>query len=227
MLDLEEISMNNPNDNSKIFYNLGLIVKKAKYIEVKPVFNGKDELLEQLFVDITDKVKDKEGFQGNTLMILANTSYSYEVIYLEDLSKKQTDNELNELATISRHDLVNGQKVIYSPIKNLTDLYLQYNPNNIIMLQSSDSYFKSLSFSIFDRLPECGTGYTISPPITNLNETDKTKWTKTPNCKAVYIDPITGDLVINLINTRKDEQLEVQVLSSGDVFSDTIHNGGN
>jgi hypothetical protein len=132
-----------------------------------------------------------------------------------------------ELATISRHDLVNGQKVNYSPIKNLTDLYLQYNPNNIIMLQSSDSYFKSLSFSIFDRLPECGTGYTISPPTTNLNETDKTKWTKTPNCKAVYIDPITGDLVINLINTMKDEQLEVQVLSSGDVFSDTIHNGGN
>ena len=132
-----------------------------------------------------------------------------------------------ELATISRHDLVNGQKVSYSPIKNLTDLYLQYNPNNILRLQSSDSYFNSLSFSIFDRLPECGTGYDITPPPDNLDEEDKTKWIKTPNCKAVYIDPITGDLVINLINTRKDEQLEVQVLSSGDVFSDTIHSGGN
>ena len=132
-----------------------------------------------------------------------------------------------ELATISRHDLVNGQKVNYSPIKNLTDLYLQYNPNNILSLQSSDSYFRSLSFSIFDRLPECGTGYDISPPADNLNEQDKTKWIKTPTCKAVYIDPITGDLVINLINTRKDEQLEVQVLTSGDVFSDTIHSGGN
>jgi hypothetical protein len=132
-----------------------------------------------------------------------------------------------ELATISRHDLVNGQKVNYSPIKNLTDLYLQYNPNNIIRLQSSDSYFKSLSFSIFDRLPECGTGYDISPPVNNLDETDKTKWTKTPNCKAVYIDPITGDLIINLINISRDEQLEVQILNSGDVFSDTIHNGGN
>ena len=132
-----------------------------------------------------------------------------------------------ELSTISRHDLVNGQKVSYSPIKNLTDLYLQYNPNNIVRLQSSDSYFKSLSFSIFDRLPECGTGYTISPPLSNPQEQDKTKWTKTPNCKSVYIDPITGDLVINLINTMNDEQLEVQVLTSGDVFSDTIHSGGN
>lgn len=132
-----------------------------------------------------------------------------------------------ELATISRHDLVNGQKVNYSPIKNLTDLYLQYNSNNILRLQSSDSYFKSLSLSIFDRLPDCGTGYTISPPLNNLTEEDKAKWTKTPNCKSVYIDPITGDLVINLINTRENEQVEVEVLNSGNVFNDTIHNGSN
>jgi hypothetical protein len=137
-----------------------------------------------------------------------------------------------ELATISRHDLINGQKVIYAPIKNLTDLYLQYNPNNVLRLQSSDSYFKSLSLSIFEHLPACGTGYTISEPPKptgqpDYKETDLNKWIKTPNCKAVYIDPITGDLVINLINVKQNEQVEVQVLSSGDVFNDTIHNGGN
>ena len=157
------------------------------------------------------------------LIIFGEELYAYETmtdLIFEDIGGY-------ELSTISRHDLVNGQKVNYSPIKNLTDLYLQYNSNNIIRLQSSDSYFKSLSFSIFDRLPECGTGYTISAPLSNPQEEDKTKWTKTPNCKSVYIDPITGDLVINLINTMNDEQLEVQVLSSGDVFSDTIHSGGN
>jgi hypothetical protein len=127
-----------------------------------------------------------------------------------------------ELATISRHDLVNGQKVVYSPIKNLTDLYLQYNPNNVLRLQSSDSYFKSLSLSIFDRLPVCGNGYDLVG-----TDPDLTKRTKVPNCKSVYIDPITGDLVINLINMKKNEQVEVQVLTSGDIFSDTIHNGSN
>ena len=132
-----------------------------------------------------------------------------------------------ELATISRHDLVNGQKVVYAPIKNLTDLYLQYNPNNVLRLQSSDSYLKSLSLSIFDHLPNCGTGYDISPPPNNLNETDKTKWIKTPNCKSVYIDPISGDLVINLINVKENEQAEVQILTSGDIFSDTIYDGSN
>lgn len=137
-----------------------------------------------------------------------------------------------ELANISRHDLVNGQKVIYAPIKNLTDLYLQYNPNNVLRLQSSDSYFKSLSLSIFDHLPVCGTGYDISPPPPPANdptykEKDLNKWIKTPNCKSVYIDQITGDLVINLINVKQNEQVEVQVLTSGDVFSDTIYDGSN
>jgi len=127
-----------------------------------------------------------------------------------------------ELATISRHDLVNGQKVIYAPIKNLTDLYLQYNPNNVLRLQSSDSYFKSLSLSIFDHLPVCGTGYDLVG-----TDPDITKRTKVPNCKSVYIDPITGDLVINLINVKESEQVEVQVLTSGDVFNDTIYGGSN
>ena len=119
-----------------------------------------------------------------------------------------------ELATISRHDLVNGQKVIYAPIKNLTDLYLQYNPNNVLRLQSSDSYFKSLSLSILDHLPVCGNGY------------DLVNGVKVPNCKSVYIDPITGDLVINLINLKEGEQAEVEILTAGNIFDDTIYYGG-
>jgi hypothetical protein len=134
-----------------------------------------------------------------------------------------------ELATISRHDLVNGQKVIYAPIKNLTDLYLQYNPNNVLRLQASDSFFKSLPLSIFDHLPECGTGYDITPVYLSpgVEDPDKTKWIKTPNCESVYIDPITGDLVINLINVKENEQVEVQVLTSGEIFDDTMYDGSN
>jgi hypothetical protein len=129
-----------------------------------------------------------------------------------------------ELATISRHDLVNGQKVLYAPIKNLTDLYLQYNPNNILRLQQSDSFFKSLSIAILDHLPVCGNGYDI---IENLLEPDKNKWTKVPNCKSIYVDPISGDLIINLVNLKDGVQAEVQLLTSGEIYDATIYNGGN
>ena len=54
-----------------------------------------------------------------------------------------------ELATISRHDLVNGQTVVYAPIKNLTDLYLQYNPNNVIAVGSSlDTFFSRFAIDL-------------------------------------------------------------------------------
>jgi hypothetical protein len=56
---------------------------------------------------------------------------------------------------------------------------------------------------------------------------DKTKWIKIPNCRSVYIDPLTGDLVINLINIKESDQAEVQILTSGEIFDDTIHNGSN
>ncbi len=105
MLDLEDISMNNPNHYSKVIYHLEKLVSKAKYIQIKPAYKDKDEFKEQLFVDITEKIKEKEGFQGNTLMLSASTLGSYEVIYFEDLLKKQTEENLNELVTISNLEM--------------------------------------------------------------------------------------------------------------------------
>ena len=120
-----------------------------------------------------------------------------------------------ELATISRHDLVNGQTVIYTPIKNLTDLYLQYNPNNVLRLQSADSFFKSLAISISNYLPRYGNGYDLVGGV------------KVYNGKSIYIDPISGDLVINLINVKENEQVEVEILTAGNTFDDTIYYGSN
>ncbi len=124
----------------------------------------------------------------------------------------------HELATISRNDLVNGQTIIYSPIKNLTDLYLQYNPNNVLRLQSSDSFFNSLALSIPNYIPAYGNGYTLEG-----NDPDLTKRKKVFNGKSIYIDPISGDLVINLINIKDNEQVEVEILNAGEIFNDTIY----
>ncbi len=108
-----------------------------------------------------------------------------------------------ELINISRNDIINGQDVIYSPIKNLQDLYIQYNPNNIIKLEStSDTYFKNFPIRLESKLPISGTG---------------------PNGETVYIDQETGDLIINVSSLDPDEQVDVQILNSGETLDGTIY----
>lgn len=110
-----------------------------------------------------------------------------------------------ELINISRSDIINGEDVLYTPIKNLKDLYIQYNPNNIVGLEStSDTYFKNFPIKLESKLPDLdsGTG---------------------PNGEVVYIDTETGDLIINVLSLESDEQVDVQILDSGEILNGTIY----
>ena len=112
-----------------------------------------------------------------------------------------------EIINISRSDIVNGQNVIYQPIKNLTSLNYQYNPQNIISLQdTSETYFKKFPIILDKKLPRYGTG---------------------PNNETVYIEESTGNIIINIINLQEDEQVEVQILNNGTLFNDTIYEVNN
>ena len=118
-----------------------------------------------------------------------------------------------EIVNIIRNDIVNGQRVIYQPIKNITGLYYQYNPQNILALQKTDKeYFKNFPILLYNKIPECGTGF-------DLNETQQ----QVLNCQYVYINPISGDLVIDLINMKPGEEVEVQIISGLDKLHDTIY----
>jgi hypothetical protein len=113
----------------------------------------------------------------------------------------------HELITISRNDIIYGQNISYQPIKNLSNIYLQYNPQNIIGLQdTSDSFFKNYSIKLEAAIPDSGTG---------------------PNNEIVYIDPDTGNLVINVTDLYPDEQVEVQILTGWSSFNDTIYGVNN
>lgn len=110
----------------------------------------------------------------------------------------------HELITISRNDIISGQSISYQPIKNVSSLYLQYNPQNILNLQdTSVTYFKNYPIKFEKSLPSTGTG---------------------PNGETVYIDT-NGDLVINVIDLEADEQVDVQVLVSGSLLDGTIYEG--
>jgi len=117
-----------------------------------------------------------------------------------------------EIISISRNDIINGQNVVYQPIKNITNLYYQYNPQNILALQKTDKdYFKNFPIKLSRHLPECGTGYSL---VEGQN---------IPNCKYVYIDPVSGDLVIDVVNMLNTQEVEVQIISNGTVLSGTIY----
>ena len=102
-----------------------------------------------------------------------------------------------ELISITRSDIVNGQKISYQPIKNLSAIQQRYNPNNILSLQqTADKFFAGFSIKLEDKIPETGNG---------------------TNGENVYLNA-TGDLVVEFINVNPDEQVETQISVSGTIY---------
>lgn len=111
-----------------------------------------------------------------------------------------------ELINISRADAINGQNIMYSIVKNLKNILLDYNSNNIIKLQgTSDVYFKNFSIRLEDKLPKYGTG---------------------DQGATVYIDSNDNSVVINLVNLEDEEEVEIEIINQGGYFDDTITSGG-
>jgi hypothetical protein len=104
----------------------------------------------------------------------------------------------HELINIARNDIINGQDISYQPIKNLTSLQQQYNPNNILSVQStSDKYFSNFAIKLENKTPNVGNG---------------------PFGSNVYIDPLTGNMVVDAINLETDEQIEIEITLSGTIY---------
>lgn len=108
-----------------------------------------------------------------------------------------------EILNIARTDLVNGQSVIYAPIKNLAQIYLKYNPQNILSLQeTTGEIFDNFPIKLGRHVPSVGNG---------------------PNGRNVYMNPVNGNIVIDVINIERNEQVEIQIANTGSTFNDTIY----
>ena len=102
-----------------------------------------------------------------------------------------------ELLTIARNDTVNGQDVAYQPFKNLGILQEIYNPTNLLKLQdTSDKIFSNFTINLLEKIPRVGNG---------------------ANGANYYLDLVNGDGVIELINMRSDEQVEIQIANAGTI----------
>ena len=103
-----------------------------------------------------------------------------------------------ELISIARHDTINGQRVIYQPIKDLQSIQQKNNPNNVINLQQTEKqYFSGFPIDLSTKIPEQGNGL---------------------NGDNFYIGPL-GDLVLEFINLKDDERIEVQIIQNDILYS--------
>jgi predicted nicotinamide N-methyase len=110
---------------------------------------------------------------------------SIEIALLQDLLFE--DISATELANISRTDLIDGQEVIYEPIKNLSSVRQEFNPNNVVATAISTNYFSRFGIDLDSR--------GIYEPYFDEN----------------------GDLVIEVEDVRDGEEIQVQLLLNGTI----------
>jgi hypothetical protein len=97
---------------------------------------------------------------------------------------------------------LNGESSSYQPIQNLSSISVEYSPQNIMNMQDTDfEYFKTFPISLERFMPEYGTGADGS---------------------FIYTDG-SGNLVIEFVNLRDDQRVQIETLSYGNVISDTIY----
>ena len=123
----------------------------------------------------------------------------------EDLDAKTIENLLfenigaNELVKFVRHDTVEGNNPSYNIISNLTDVRRKFNPTDLISVQVPDSPFKSTSINLSNKIPTQQDLDLLG--IENY----------------VYIDD-SGNLIIEVVNMRDREVVEVQIDSNGTIY---------
>lgn len=110
-----------------------------------------------------------------------------------------------ELLSVTRQDIVNSPRVIYQPIKNLNGIAIENSSSNIIpMFESSNNHFDNFTIKLDSYVDK------------DFSEDDSSH---------IYLDAEAGQIVINLINVKANQQVEVEILGSATSFNDTIYTG--
>jgi hypothetical protein len=130
-----------------------------------------------------------------------------------------------EIINMTRHDTVDGRNVTYQLISNNSKISDAYNPNNMVSISGTLSqYFANFGIRLDIHIPESGTGPREDP--------------EDPNSRRAYVyvetqNPATGflgtgmeinknSLVIDVVNMKANEQVEIQILNDGTYLNDII-----
>jgi hypothetical protein len=102
-----------------------------------------------------------------------------------------------ELINIVRHDLISGQRIDYEPVRGISRSGFDFDPLTLVSLQgTSNIIFNNFSISLENKIP-----YTLDSPV----------------------ELVDNNVVVSVVNLEPDEQVEVQVITFGDLLDDTIY----
>jgi hypothetical protein len=106
----------------------------------------------------------------------------------------------NELTKFVRHDTVEGINPYYDVISNLSDIKRKFDPSNLISLQkTTSSLFDIFPIKLQDKIPS--DAYLLENNLTDY----------------LYIDT-NGDFVIEVVNLKDSEIVEIEIDTSGTIF---------
>ena len=101
-----------------------------------------------------------------------------------------------ELINTARHNLITGNNIVYKPFSKLSILNSQYDPLRILALaDGTPAQFDAFSIPLENYLPD---------QLTNVS-----------------IDN-SGNIIIDFINIQDGDFVEVEILSQGTLYNDTI-----
>ena len=123
--------------------------------------------------------------------------------------------QINGLALLS---LTNSAKldtgtISYQPIANMAETIRALNPKNIIALQNtSDKYFLNFPIKLETKVPNVGSG----PNGINVYRNDQ---------GGITVSDLTmGAIIIEAINLRERESIQIETLQSGTIYKTNLGN---
>lgn len=153
-----------------------------------------------------------------------------------------------EILNIARSDIINGREISYNLIGNLSDLSRRYSSTNIFRLSGTlGEFFENFSIKFKLHVPDTGTGpdqayigeensfeCTGFPVLDRIEDTvlgcfatfsEARDFVSSQEIKRdiVYSDQETGNIIVDVVNLKKDDRVEIELLTGGFLEDDTIY----
>lgn len=110
-----------------------------------------------------------------------------------------------EILSVARHDTVGGEEVAYTPVDNLKNVRLQFNPLNLMMSTRLDTLFNQFAID-------------INRKVTNLNVRANPDEGAIDGVDFSFGFSENNDFIISVENINRDEYIQIEIAENVNEF---------